>query len=235
MARKKFSMPEAEELNLAPIMNLVMILIPLLLLSVEFEKMGVINVSAPKLSVGPVTDDPTPPEEQPLNLTIGISNSGFTIAATGAKLPPITGCPEASPTTVCVKSGKDVAAMLGEVKALRDKYDATGNRDFIDQSDEKLIGVVEAYDLRQLYNSLLKIKKKFPDETVVNVGADPDIPFEVVVATMDAVRFKLDSGGDDGLFGTDEKFDVAQYKEGTAEEDSKYAQLFNSVVLAVIQ
>lgn len=234
MARKKFHLPEEEELNLAPIMNLVMILIPLLLLSVEFEKMGVINVSAPKLSVGPVTDDPTPPEEQPLNLTIAISSSGFGIAATGAKLPPLSGCPEASPMTVCVKQGKDVAAMLGEVKALRDKFDATGNRDLLNQSDEKLNEVLEVYDFRRLYNELIKIKSKFPDETIVNVGADPDIPFEVVVAVMDTVRFKLKADGDGGTFSSDSKFTVAQYEESSG-GNSAYAELFNDVVLAVIQ
>jgi biopolymer transport protein ExbD len=234
MARKKFEMAADQELNLAPIMNLVMILIPLLLISVEFEQMGVINVSAPKLSVGPVTDDPTPPEEQPLNLTIAISNSGFGIAATGAKLAPLSGCPEQSPMTVCVKPGKDVPAMLGEVKSLRDKFDATGNRELLVQSDSKLNEVVQAYDFRRLYNELVKIKKNFPAETVVNVGADPDIPFEIVVATMDTVRFKLKGEGDEGTFESDPKFEVAQYQEGSG-GDSKYAELFNDVVLAVIQ
>lgn len=234
MARKRFSMPEEQDLNLAPIMNLVMILIPLLLLSVEFEKMGVINVSAPKLAVGPATDDKTPPENPPLQLTIGISNSGFTIAASGAKLPPLSGCPATAPTTVCVKPGKDVAAILGEVKALRDKFDVTQDRDFIKQSDVKIREAIEVYDFRRLYNQLAKIKKKFPEETVVNLGADPDIPFDIVVATMDSVRFKLKAEGDDGLFASDQDFHVAGYQESTSGE-TKYAELFNDVVLAVIQ
>lgn len=234
MARKKFEMEPDVELNLAPIMNLVMILIPLLLLSVVFEQMGVINVSAPKLAVGPVDSDPTPPENPPLQLTVGISTSGFTIAATGAKLPPIAGCPEAGPATVCTKTGKDVAAMLGEVKALREKFDKTGNRDFVEQSDVKLNEALEAFDFRKLYNLLVTIKKKFPDETVVNLGADPTIPFEVIIKTMDTVRFKLEAKKDSGEFDTDESFVLAPYKESTT-GDNKYALLFNDVVLAVIQ
>ncbi len=230
--RHKKLLPADQDLNLAPIMNLVMILIPLLLISIEFEKMGVINVSAPKLNVGPV-DEQDQPEEPPLNLTIGISTSGFTIAATGAKLNPIEGCPEAG-ATICVTNGTDVATYMGEVKTLREQYDATGNKAFMAQSDEKLKAVEEAYDYRRLYNQLVDIKKKYPDETVVNLGADPDIPFEILVRSMDTVRFKRDAGNDEGTFEAVEKFQNARFEESTT-GDSKYTQLFNDVVLAVIQ
>ena len=233
---KRGNRPEEkpEELNLAPIMNMVMILIPLLLMGVVFEQMGVINVSAPKLAVGPVTEDQEPPEEPPLQLTIGISTSGFTIAATGSKLPPISGCSESSPATVCTKSGKDVAALLGEMRSLREKYDATGNKGFVEQSDVKLKEAIEAYDWRQLYNLLVDIKKKFPEETIVNVGADPDIPFELLVETMDTARFKLEGGGEVGRFDNDAGYASAPYKESTTDK-SPYAVLFSDVVLAVIQ
>lgn len=52
MARSKRMAEEEQDLNLAPIMNMVVILIPLLLLSVVFVKVAVINITAPKLSVG---------------------------------------------------------------------------------------------------------------------------------------------------------------------------------------
>lgn len=226
--------PEEQELNLAPIMNMVMILIPLLLMSVVFEQMGVINVSAPKLAVGPVDEDQEPPENPPLQLTIGISTTGFTIAATGSKLPPIAGCPETSPSTVCTRSGKDAAALLNEVRSLREKFDATGNKAFVEQSDSKLMELIEAYDFRQLYNLLIDIKKKFPEETIVNVGADPDIPFELLVKTMDTARFKLDAPSEAGTFDSDEQYATAGYKESTS-GDAPYAVLFSDVVLAVIQ
>lgn len=222
-----------QDIDLTPIMNMVMILIPLLLLGVVFEQMGVINVSAPKLAVGPVTEDQEPPENPPLQLTIGVSTSGFTIAATGSKLPPIAGCSESSPATVCTRSGRDAAALLGEVRSLREKFDATGNRGFVDQSDAKLNELVEAYDWRQLYNLLVDIKKKYPDETIVNVGADPDVPFELLIKTMDMARFKLE-GGNDGVFANDEAFNLAPYQESTSDK-APYAVLFSDVVLAVIQ
>jgi biopolymer transport protein ExbD len=233
MARRRPVIGEVQDLDLVPIMNMVMILIPLLLLSVVFEQMGVINVSAPKLAVGPVDQDPTPPENPPLQLTIGIFTSGFNIAATNKVKEPVSGCPEKG-ATVCIRKGKDVAALLGEVKSRRDRFDQTGNRDFITQSDEKVVEATEAYDYRKLYNLLVEIKKAYPEETVVNLGADPDIPFEIIVKTMDTVRFKLESSSDGGTFESEEAFSKAPYKEATT-GDSPFAPLFSDVVLAVIQ
>jgi biopolymer transport protein ExbD len=238
MGRRARKKEELVELNLAPIMNLVMILIPLLLLSVVFEQMGVINVSAPKLSVGPETQEPKEDEKPPLQLTIGISTSGFTIAATGSKLPPLQGCPSDGPATICPKAGKDIAAVLVDVGALRKQYDsnplADPDRTFIKRSDEKLQEAIESYDWRQLYNTLILIKQKFPEETVVNVGAGTNVPFEILVKVMDTVRYKLDSSKEDGTFDNPEAFATAVYKENSTAE-SQYAELFNDVVLAVIQ
>ena len=232
--RNKKTLPEDQDLNLAPIMNLVMILIPLLLISIEFEKMGVINVSAPKLNVGPV-EEQDQPEEPPLNLTIGVSSSGFTIAATGSKLPPMEGCPEVG-ATICVDKSTDVVTTLGEVKNLRQQFDATGqqNKALMEQSNDKLTSVTEAYDYRRLYNKLVEIKKKYPEETVVNLGADPDIPFEIIVSTMDTLRFQRESDSDSGEFGNKQAFQDARFEESTT-GDQKYSLLFNDVVLAVIQ
>jgi biopolymer transport protein ExbD len=230
--RDKKSLPPDQDLNLVPIMNLVMVLIPLLLISIEFEKMGVINVSAPRINVGPV-EEQDQPDEPPLNLTIGISSSGFIIAATGAKLDPIEGCPDVG-ATICVDKSADVTTFMGEVRSLRQQFDATRNKAFLEQSNQKLQAVEEAFDYRRLYNTLVDIKKKYPDETVVNLGADPDIPFEILVRTMDTVRFKRESKSDSGEFASNEKFANARFEESTTGTD-KYGLLFNDVVLAVIQ
>ena len=150
----------------------------------------------------------------------------------------MAGCPEQGPTTICPTGGKDIAAILSEVGALRQKYDsntlADPERVFIQQSDEKLQSAVEAYDWRRLYNTLIFIKQKFPEETVVNVGADSNVPFEILIKVMDTVRYKLDSSKEDGTFDTPEAFATAVYKENSTAE-SQYAELFNDVVLAVIQ
>jgi len=45
-----------------------------------------------------------------------------------------------------------------------------------------------SYDYAGLTAQLLGVKKEFPTETKVIIGAEADIPYEVLVGTMDAVR-----------------------------------------------
>jgi len=44
------------------------------------------------------------------------------------------------------------------------------------------------YDYTALTQSMVNIKKEFPNESKVIVGAEGDIPYEVLVQTMDAIR-----------------------------------------------
>ena len=56
MARKKLTqVEEFEDINIMPLMNIIMLLIPFLIISAEFITIGVINVSAPKMSTGEPT------------------------------------------------------------------------------------------------------------------------------------------------------------------------------------
>jgi biopolymer transport protein TolR len=45
-----------------------------------------------------------------------------------------------------------------------------------------------AYDYDALGAKMLEIKQAFPNETKVVIGADADVPYEVLIATMDACR-----------------------------------------------
>jgi len=74
MARKPSERRHLEEpdndLNLIPMMNLICLLIPFLLLSAEFIKIAVINVSSPQLGGGPsVTSQPKEAHDE-----IGVRN-----------------------------------------------------------------------------------------------------------------------------------------------------------------
>ena len=53
------------------------------------------------------------------------------------------------------------------------------------------------------------MKAKFPDETVMNVAADPDVPFAAIVRLMDVSRYRLDKESYDG----DKQFWDAKYKK----------------------
>ena len=224
MARANRMEEEEQDLNLAPIMNMVIILIPLLLLSVVFLKVGVINITAPKLSVGKSTEMPDE-EKKPLNLTVAISPSGFRIGAEGGVLPAKGGCPPDGPTICLAKSDTDVAGQFSDARSLMDAGD-------ISKGEKVMEKGLQAYNWMELYNTLSKIKTEFPDETVVNLSADPDIPFSAVVRTMDVIRYKLDKDS----FGDESKFWTSKPKEKAGENGTKaFDELFSDPVLAVAQ
>jgi len=135
---------EAGELNLVPFMDIVTNIIIFLLASVVNQvALGNINVSVPTISSGGgSSEDTPPPEKPPLNLTISVGASGFTVAASGGVLPIIPKMPNGQ------------------------------------------------YDYKALTAKLREIKSN-PDnatETKANFNADANIPYDIVVATLDAMR-----------------------------------------------
>ena len=222
MARVHREKEEDQELNLAPIMNMVVILIPLLLLSAVFVEVSVINITAPKLAVGAPSAEP-PPDEKPLNLTVTVGAKGFYIAAEGGNLPPVGSCPQGG-ATVCLKSDKniDVSAKFAEART------AMANGVSMDDGEKIVREGLAAYNWRELYNQLVKIKKQFPKETIINLSADPDIPYAAVVRLMDVARFQLEE---------DEYADDTAFWNATPKKraDNAYQDLFNDPVLSIAQ
>ncbi|MHC4842134.1 MAG: biopolymer transporter ExbD [Planctomycetota bacterium] len=210
---------DVPELNLAPIMNMVVILIPLLLLSVVFLKVGVINISTPQLSMGPPSDTP-PPDEEPLNLTVAVNEKGFRIAATGALLPEMAGCPVPGPTICLEDQSADVGKLYADARA---KF-ASGQSE---AGELALDAALKAYNWKELYNQLVRIKGQYEKETVVKISADPDIPYAAVVLVIDVARYKL---AKDSYSKTSE-FWAAQYATGASGPE----HLFFDPALAVAQ
>lgn len=219
MARKRDDISVETDLNLAPIMNMVVILIPLLLLSVVFLKVGVINITAPKLSMGPPSDAP-PPVDEPLNLTVAVSSKGFRLAATGAVLPEMAGCPVPGPTICLEDQSVDVAAKL-------DKARSAFASDQNVQGQEELRSAMAAYNWPELYNQLVRIKNQYKTETIINISADPDIPYAFIVHVMDVARFKLEKDS----YSKSSEFWTAQYAKGAQHHE----ELFADPVLSVAQ
>lgn len=209
----------SHELNLAPIMNMVVILIPLLLLSVVFLQVGVINITAPKLSMGPPSDTP-PPDEPPLNLTVAVNAKGFRIGATGAILPEMSGCPVPGPTICLEQQTVDVAAKFQKARS-----DIANNNS--QQGEAELTAAMNAYNWKELYNQLAKIKNLHKDETIINISADPDVPYAAIVRVMDVARFKLEKD----TYSKTSEFWAAQYAKG----GTGYEELFPDPVLSVAQ
>jgi biopolymer transport protein TolR len=135
---------EAGELNLVPYMDIVTNIIIFLLASVINQvALGNVNVSVPSISSGGgAAEDTPPPEKPPLNLTVSVGATGFTVAGAGAVLP--------------------IIPKLGSGQ----------------------------YDYKTLTTKLLEIKAKpeNADETKANFNADANTSYDIVIATLDAMR-----------------------------------------------
>jgi biopolymer transport protein TolR len=134
---------EAGEINLVPYMDIVTNIIIFLLASVVNQvALGNVNVSVPALSSGSGASSDDKPEKPPLNLTVTVGATGFTIAASGGVLPSIAKLPNGQ------------------------------------------------YDYKKLTEKLLEIKSASDnaDETKVNFNADANTSYDIVVATLDAMR-----------------------------------------------
>lgn len=224
-----------DDLNLVPIMGLIVILIPMLLLMVVFTQIGVININAPKLSVGPASDDPEEPDKKPLNLTIGISEKGYTIAATGGILPgQAPAAAAAAPGAAVANPGPTLPSKAGGPcdgpGTQPDKLCGDGNGCPKQCGDGNVCRNNQCiiWDYPALYTRLVEIKEAYPDESLVNMGADDTVKFGTLVATMDAIRVRLIKDS----YPEFKDFETADFKRN---DDGAPELLFSDVVMAVIQ
>jgi biopolymer transport protein ExbD len=165
MARKKKAFDEKmEDLNLVPIMNLVVVLIPVVLFGMSLVKIGVVNVNAPKFGMGQAA--PADDDKKPLNLTIGIEEAGFRLKAGGADINQVLGLAAEAPATP-----EAMAAAAGGLLIPKNK---------------------DSYDYVDLYGKLVTIKEAFPEESIVNLSADSKIHFKYIIAVMDSIRYRLE-------------------------------------------
>jgi biopolymer transport protein ExbD len=157
---------EGGELNLVPYLDIVTNVIMFLLATTTFAAaLADVNVSAP--TTASAAASASPPEQQPreeLNLTVSISEKGFTIAASGAVL--------------YQGFSFDGAGNLVQTSTTLPTIPM--------RADGK-------YDLETLAKKMIEIKKvpTAAGETKVIINANPTIVYEHVVATLDACRGKL--------------------------------------------
>lgn len=114
---------EPVELNMVPIMNLFLAMIPFLLSCAAFFQASVINASVPALSEGSADDqqEEPPKELKKITLKLQIANDGFVISADGDQ-------PEdeikAIATKILKKNGEyDFEKLAEKAKELHKKYD----------------------------------------------------------------------------------------------------------------
>ncbi len=150
----------ATEINLLPVMNVMMILIPFLLLSASFIKLTIIDSALPASASRTdqrVNKDvsPTPtPEEKKLTLTVFIRKDGFTLAGIGGVLD------------------------IGGDKEAEDRKPQT-------TIEKKLDGT---YDFEKLKEIFVRIKEVFPGQNTVILLPEADIIYDDIIRVMDVAR-----------------------------------------------
>jgi biopolymer transport protein ExbD len=198
MSRKPSERRNADEkfdddLDLTPIMSILVILIPVLLFAFSFNEVRVQAVSSPRLGTGKANkkDD----EKKPLNLTVIITSKGFKLTQ------------QAELTT--------------------DPEKPIFKRVMIDSEAQD----VETYDYPTLYSRVMAKKLLYPDETTINIGAEPHIPWKVIARTIDAVRAQLEKESYEKL-ALYEKAEAKTKKDG---ELKVPVDLFPAVVFTVVE
>lgn len=83
MSRKKKSkgITDAIEANLLPVMNIMFLLIPALLMAMEFASMAAINVQPPRTTAS--VSDPAENPKEALDLEVLVARDGITVTAAG--------------------------------------------------------------------------------------------------------------------------------------------------------
>jgi len=162
------------ELNLLPFMNLMTLLIPFLLASVQFVTLAVIDSSLPAIGA-PQTTTEKKDDKPPLNLTVGITNEGFTVAGSAAVL----GGGEGGPGAVADKSNAPTVGLTSDDAYCR-KSQCGGSAECSHNTP--------CHDFASLRDLVVQVKDEYPDEQNVIIAPNADIPYHVLVGVMDHTR-----------------------------------------------
>lgn len=88
LRRRRLQQEDDVELDMVPIMNMFLVLIPFLLMSASFLDLKAINTSVPVLSSAENINDETPKEKKiKLTLVVEIKDSGLYLSATSDNAP----------------------------------------------------------------------------------------------------------------------------------------------------
>lgn len=204
MSRRKKFTEEVEDVNLVPIMNLVLCLIPAVLFNTQLVKIGMIDVNAPQIappSSKPKEQDP----EKPLGLTLLIDSKGFLLSAKGADLsaPEALGEGDKNGVRIGLVNDKDYKAIEGK------KSKSTLPRG-------------KSYDFVSLYNKLKVLRAKYPDKKekppeVMTISAESTVEFRYIIRSMDVARYEFTKDvkkPNDFLVGSEYNSYVTEKKDG---------------------
>jgi biopolymer transport protein ExbD len=152
---------EVEEANVLPVMNIMFLLIPALLLAMEVASLAAVAVSPPKFAAAPSDKkEEEKKEEKPLQFKVFILEDGFRV------------------TTAQQQEGAEAGK----------SQDSSGPSIPLAKPGSTDLKEYDRYDYKALEDKARELKAKAKHETVVTISAENNIPMQVLVSTMDAVR-----------------------------------------------
>jgi len=197
---------EHADADVTPMLNLMVLLIPVLLTSSEFVKMGAIELKLPEAGGGGGGGANEQVQEIKLDLGVVIRANGFGLfdyfkaeeaKASGATAPALDadGKPAAD---IRLKDGKY------DYETLNQKLAEVKKRALLLLLRQNGLAASEASSLAELYRTYaatdLSANKTFPDNESVKIVAEEKIKYETVIAVMDAARGIRTSEGNVTLF-----------------------------------
>ncbi len=194
---------KATEPDMLPIMNLMVCLIPVLLSAAEMVKIRQLNINLPAAGGAAIanpsmnTPEPGKDESQKLELSITVTKKGFFIASPGFQLGDLVSMQDAAVAeqleTIRTVLASDATAVAGE--APKRYIEAAYQDGFAKEDFEKVTKALVAF------KQILEIKKmEFMDLDKITIAAEPDIDYQSIVSTIDAVRKYADGSSDKDLF-----------------------------------
>ena len=159
MKRRIHAHEKAGELNIVPYLDIMVNLTMFMLISMtSVIQFGILNVSAPSYGPAVATQQASAEKKKDLLLTVAVSKKGFFVAGSGGVLGAAGA--KAGEAPLDPKSAPPTIPLLADGK----------------------------YDYTTLTRKMVDIKNGFPQESKVILMADQTVSYEVLVATMDAVR-----------------------------------------------
>ena len=160
-----------QEMNILPIMNVFMILVPFLLLTAAFIQLAIVDTSLPARGKSVSSQDVETPKDKPkLNLTVFLQDDGFILAGFGGVLQ----------LEEVEKPEGD--AEEGEAPPAAKRF--TIEKKTVEKDGKSS----KEYDWDRLQGTLKKVKDAFPNHYSIILLPDNEISYETIVKMMDVSR-----------------------------------------------
>jgi len=167
--------PASTDANITPMMNLMVVLIPLLLSTAEFVRLGIIEINLPPAAAESGAEGAAVPAMPKLDLAVTITDRGFFISSAMSVL---SGERSGEPTLPLIRDEEDSLV-----------YDYRGLSEKLLEIKKKVREAIQSDRLAGL-----------ADSSRIILTAEPSVVYQTVISTMDAARSIRINATDVSLF-----------------------------------